>query len=138
MLQWISKGGRVTIFTRDMSWANKDKEIKELLFKKAINNELIIIIASNIGLTKKLENDGATIYTYEELGYTPNSRFTIVRTDRIDSKVAIGKERNGKHFIEEFDSSDGYPFHIANDLTNFLIKFNKINKEGTIQNEESK
>lgn len=137
MFRWINKGGRVTIFTRDMSWAEDDIVIKDMLLKKAMKNELTIILAKNKGLTKNLEQNGANIYTYGELGYTPNSRFTIVRTGRIDSKVAIGKEQNGKHFIEEFSSADGYQFHIANDLVNFLMKNNQVNKRKVNQNATS-
>lgn len=138
MFRWIKKGGRVTIFTRDMSWARNDKDIKDMLLQKAINNELTIILAKNKGFTEYLEKNGANIYTYGEFGYTPNSRFTIVRTGRIDSKVAIGKEQNGKHFIEEFSSSDGYQFPIANDLAKFLIKYSQANKRGVNQNATSK
>lgn len=34
MYRWISTGGRVAIFTRDMSWANEPR-IKDLLLNKA-------------------------------------------------------------------------------------------------------
>ena len=61
-----------------------------------------------------------------DLEYTPTSRFTIVKNGRIDSKVAIGTERDGKHYIEEFSGADGYPLHIANDLSNILIKYNDL------------
>src|SRR5690606_11689679 len=43
MYNWISKGGRVAIFTHDMSWANGQK-MKDLLFAKARNNELCICL----------------------------------------------------------------------------------------------
>jgi hypothetical protein len=35
MLKWISKNGRIVIFTRDMSWAD-DNEIKNILFTKVV------------------------------------------------------------------------------------------------------
>lgn len=138
MFDWISKEGIVTVFTRDMSWAQDDPIIKKLLFDKSQSGELIIILEENRGLTKQLEESGAKIHTYGKLDYTPNSRFTIVRSGRIDSKVAIGKEQNGKHFIQEFSSADGYQFHIANDMANFLIKYCQANQKGNNQNANSK
>lgn len=138
MFDWISKEGIVTVFTRDMSWAQDDPIIKKLLFDKSQSGELIIILEENRGLTKQLEESGANIHTYGKLDYTPNSRFTIVRSGRIDSKVAIGKEQNGKHFIQEFSSADGYQFHIANDMANFLIKYCQANQKGNNQNANSK
>jgi len=138
MFNWISKEGVVTVFTRDMSWAQDDPVIKRLLFEKSQGGELVIILAENKDLTKQLEKSGAKIYTYGELNYIPNSRFTIVRSGRIDSEVAVGKEQNGKHFIQEFSSSDGYQFHIANDMVSFLIKYNELNQKGNNKNENSK
>lgn len=124
MYNWIKNGGRVTIFTRDMSWAQTDSVIKDMLIQKSKAKELNIILAERNSFIEELERSGANINVYGELGYTPTSRFTIVKTGRIDSKVAIGTERNGKHYIEEFKSGDGYPLHIANDLANILIKLN--------------
>src|SRR5262245_26858260 len=41
MHQWIDHGGRVAIWTRDMSWA-QNPETRQLLTKKAQQNELIL------------------------------------------------------------------------------------------------
>lgn len=132
MYRWINNRGIVTIFTRDMSWANKDQKMLELFRKKARNKELNIISDKNIGIISSLEKVGAKVYTYGELEYIPNSRFTLIRTGKTDSKVAIGKDKNGKHFIEEFGISDGDQFHIANDLVNFIKQFNYVHKKEKI------
>lgn len=126
MYNWIKNGGRVTIFTRDMSWAQKNPTIENMLHKKAKDDELSIILSEKNEFINGIEKSGAKIYTYGDLGYTPTSRFTIVKTDRIGSKVAIGSENEGEHYIEEFSSSNGYPFHIANDLSKFLIHYNDV------------
>src|SRR5437868_6896669 len=34
MFKWIQQGGKVAIFTRDMSWAD-ERKVKDLLFSKA-------------------------------------------------------------------------------------------------------
>ncbi|PFL17644.1 hypothetical protein COJ07_21480 [Bacillus cereus] len=126
MINWIKKGGRVIVFTRDMSWAQSDINVKRMLINKAEDNELEIVLLEKNSFTNELQEKGASIYTYGDLGYTPKSRFTIVRTDRVDSKVAIGSEKDGNHYIEEFGSSDGYPLHIANDLIHIIKQFNKL------------
>lgn len=126
MINWIQKGGRVIVFTRDMSWAQHDITVKDMLLRKSKNNELSIILAEKSEFISELEENGANIYTYGELNYTPTSRFTIVKRGRIDSKVAIGTEKDGKHYIEEFSQNDGYQFPIANDLANILIHYNNL------------
>lgn len=51
MYNWISKGGRVVIFTRDMSWAS-DARIKDLLLRKAELEELSICVPKKIPLNR--------------------------------------------------------------------------------------
>lgn len=126
MIDWIEKGGSVTVFTRDMSWAQDDISVKRMLLRKAEKSELEIVLYEKNEFISELENKGAKIYTYGELDYIPKSRFTIVRTNRLDSKVAIGSEKNGKHYIEEFGVTDGYPLHIANDLINLIKQFSRV------------
>src|SRR5206468_672153 len=43
MLNWIEHGGRVAIWTRDMSWA-QNPETRRLLTEKARRNELILCL----------------------------------------------------------------------------------------------
>ena len=74
-------------------------------------------------MTDSLESMGANIFTYGETEYTPTTRFTIVKAGRIDSKVAIGKKVHGKHVVEEFNAEDGYPLHIAKDMSNLIMKY---------------
>ena len=101
MYEWISKGRRVVIFTHDMSWANEDR-MRRILAKKAQRNELTICLPKNIELTRSLTRYGATILTYEQLNYVPQSRFTIINKDRMDAHVAVGRRIGNKHIIEEY------------------------------------
>jgi hypothetical protein len=128
MKNWISKGGRVAVFTRDMTWAN-DNDMKKLLTKKAKDHELLLIMPEKIELSNQLETDGAEIFTYQELNHDPESRFTIIHKGRMDSEVAVGRKVNGKHKIEEFQKGQHPIFSIADDLIDILIKYNKINNE---------
>ncbi len=120
MHQWISQEGRVTIFTRDMSWGG-DARILRLLRTKASDGDLSVCLPRRIPLTEELEQHGAKIYTYEGLRYEPESRFTIVRKGRMDAQVAIGRRRDGgPHIIEEFSAGHDPVFHLANDLAEII------------------
>lgn len=116
MLNWIAYGGRVAIWTRDMSWANDDSS-KDLLLKKAQSGELIICLPTHTSFSKELEEKGGEIYVYGmELLSDPSARFTIAFYGRDGSKVAIGRARADKHIIEEFDTGSHPAFNLANEL----------------------
>lgn len=116
MLHWIAYGGRVAIWTRDMSWA-KDDESKNLLLEKSESGELIICLPTHTTFSKELEKKGAEIYVYgTELLSDPSARFTIAYYGRDGSKVAIGRARADKHIIEEFDSGSHPAFNLAYEL----------------------
>jgi hypothetical protein len=116
MLHWIAYGGRVAIWTRDMSWA-KDEKSKSLLLDKARDGELIICLPIQTPFSELLEKEGAKIYVYgTELLSDPSARFTIAYYGRDGSKVAIGRARADKHIIEEFDSGSHPAFHLAYEL----------------------
>jgi hypothetical protein len=119
MHQWINKGGRVVIFTRDMSWAIQS-EIRDLLLQKAAANELTICLPSHITLADELAQAGAEIITYEGLNYIPRSRFTIINKDRTDAQIAVGRLIDKKHVIEEYAEGAHPVFAVANDLVEIL------------------
>ena len=124
MLDWISKTGRTVIFTRDMSWA-KTNDIKNKLVDKARAQELILCMPLKTEFASDLEKDGAEVYEYPNLDYTPESRFTIVHYGRSDAKLAIGRTASdGKHRITEFENGLHPQFHLAEDLVNILRKIN--------------
>ena len=54
MRKWIEPGGRVAIWTRDLTWATEDDGSLALLTKKAENNELILCIAVENELSRGL------------------------------------------------------------------------------------
>jgi len=127
MLHWIAYGGRVAIWTRDMSWAT-DNESQELLLKKAKSGELIICMPSHTTFSKQLEDEGAKIYEYgTKLLSEPSARFTIAFYGRDGSKVAIGRAKADKHVIEEFDSGSHPAFHLAYELVQVAKNASLIN-----------
>ena len=146
LYDWIDKGGRVVIFTRDMSWANdsvptwprlqrllshlpflritfRQKELKSLLIKKAQAGDLRICLPTMIPLAKELQQAGADVFCYEALNYLqPESRFTIINWGRMDMHVAVGRRVNNKHVIEEFSVGQHPVFSVAKDLVEILSR----------------
>lgn len=121
MYNWISRSGRVAIFSRDLSWVS-DK-IKKLLLSKAKQSELCICVPKMIPLVDELQKAGAEICSYPELSYIPSSRFTIINCDRADASVAVGGKKQNKHIIREFALGEHPFFAVANDLVHVLKKF---------------
>ncbi len=123
MRKWISSGGRVVIFSRDMSWAG-DEATRQILLEKARRDELTVCVERSIPLTDDLRQSGARIVTYEALGHVPRSRFTIVDFDRDGARVAVGVPVQNRHVIQEFRSGDHPYFAVAEDLVKFIIASN--------------
>lgn len=119
MLDWISREGRVAVYTRDMSWAQNDEGVRQVLRTKAAANELTVCLPSKISLTDDLEAHGATIYAYGPIAYGPVSRFTIIRQDREDAEVAIGRRIAGLHTIATYSRGSHSAFALAEDLVQF-------------------
>ena len=115
LYSWIGTGGRVVIFTRDMTWVSDDRMVR-LLSAKAEASELTICMPEATSLTNNLAERGAQIVTYSELDFVPRSRFTIVRSGRADAEVAIGRTIDGLHTIEEFRVGEHPAFALAEDL----------------------
>jgi len=116
MHAWIEHGGRVAIWTRDMSWA-QNPETRQLLTEKARRNELILCLPEVNALASELSEAGAEVCAYGTgLLEAPASRFTIVFFGRDGSRVAVGRAEGDSHVIDEF-SAGGHPaFHLAADL----------------------
>jgi hypothetical protein len=142
MHDWISQGGRVAIFSNDMSWVSDDvyvkllerawmhisgksrPNIKELLTTKAANDELLLCLPRANRLAKELESQGAKLATYEDLGFVPEGRFTIVRHGQQDASVAIGSvDSKGVRRIEKFPKGRHPAFAMAEDLVTFVTRY---------------
>ena len=63
MFRWIKNGGRVVIWTHDMSWVN-DREMSQMLRAKAESRELIICLPEKVDKTDYLEKRGAEVIAY--------------------------------------------------------------------------
>ena len=128
MHDWIQDGGRVAIWTRDMSWAD-DERTENLLRDKAAKDELVIFSPSSSPLTQSLADAGAEVYYYgKDRLDSPSSRFTITQFGRHGSSVAVGRAGNRTHIIDEFHSGDHPAFHIAADLVTLAKSLKRSEK----------
>lgn len=99
--------------------------IRELLDKKAQENNLILCLPDKSSLSNDLEKLGAHVYTFNSLGVVPESRFTIIRYGRFDAEVAIGHRFQGRHRIETFQRGLHPAQAMADDLVDFVKHFNE-------------
>lgn len=129
MHRWISHGGRVAIWTRDLSWV-ADNETKDLLLRKAARKELILCIPTTIQIATELTNAGAEVCIYgRDLLESPSSRFTIAFFERAGSRVAVGRAEGDAHVIEEFSAGSHPAYHMAVDLIKLARAVSAYRKE---------
>jgi hypothetical protein len=127
MFRWIENGGKVCIFSNDLSWVDDD-EMVSMLKSKAGKDELKICVPSMVPIAETLKAAGATILTYAPLKVTPLSRFTIINCGRMDSQVAVGRRLDGQHVVEEFGAGDHPVFAVASDLVEIITKYSQTRR----------
>jgi hypothetical protein len=116
MHNWIEHGGRVAIWSRDMSWV-RDDDTRELLRDKAKQNELILCLPEHNDLSRELAEAGAEVCSYgKKCLESPASRFTITSFGRVGARLAVGRTEGETHVIEEFVAGGDPAFHLAADL----------------------
>jgi len=129
MHDWIQHGGRVAIWTRDMSWA-QNAQTRRLLREKAERTELILCLPEPNELARELSAAGAEICAYGAQHLeSPASRFTIAFFGRAGSRVAVGHAAGDAHVIDEFDAGDYPAFYLAEDLV-ALVRARHSNQAG--------
>jgi hypothetical protein len=120
MHDWILNGGRVAIWTRDMSWADS-ADTHRLLKEKAALNELILCLHETNELTEELSRAGAEICAYgKNTLELPASRFTISCFGRDGARVAVGRAEGENHVIDEFNSRTNPAYFLAEDLVKLV------------------
>jgi hypothetical protein len=119
MHEWMKHGGRVAIWTRDMSWAH-NPETQRLLTEKARKNELVLCLPQLNELASELVREGAEACVYGTHLLESASRFTIVFLGRDGSRVAVGRASGDTHVIDEFDAGAHPAFYLASDLVTLV------------------
>lgn len=118
LVNWLGKGGRTAVFTRDMSWASGAAEYS--LKSKATKGELMLCVGRRTSLIDELVRLGAAVYDYSAIGFEPESRFTIIDYKKFGSRVAIGVVEETKHVIREFDRADEAVMSLARDMVGLI------------------
>ena len=127
MFRWLQHGGKVCIFSNDLSWVD-DNEMISMLRQKAEKDELRICIPELIPIAETLKKSGASILTYSPLKFVPQSRFTIINHGRMDAQVAVGRRMNGEHVVEEFGAGDHPVFAVASDLVELVTRYSQTRR----------
>lgn len=127
MYCWIENGGKVCIFSNDLSWVD-DEEMVSMLKRKAGIDELQICVPAMVPIAETLKAAGATILTYAALKVVPQSRFTIINSGRMDAQVAVGRRLDGAHIVEEFGAGDHPVFAIASDLVEIVTRYSQTRR----------
>lgn len=118
LYRWIDSGGRVAIWTRDMSWA-EDAAMNQLLLRKAQAKELIICLPKAIATSDYLKQNDAEVVAYGTWD-APAVSFTIINYNRAGSRVAVGRASGNKHIIQEFSEGEHPAFYMAHDLVRMV------------------
>lgn len=125
MKNWIKTNGVVKIFSRDLSWL--DDEMYGVL--QAKGEDLYLYVEKENEKIKKIlqMNPESKIYFYEDIGFTPSSRFTIIHANKDEKQIAIAiKEQKGyrnlEHeiYISRDSAIDKKMLSLANDLMNCI------------------
>lgn len=110
MQRLIKMQGKICIMSRDLSWITP--EIEASIIHKG--DSMLIFAQRSTELTKRMADQGVSIYLYGDSGFEPKTRFTIIRFNQIQPQVAIAKPLNklkGKytydHKIYEAESENG-------------------------------
>ena len=101
LLDWLNKGSRTVIFTRDLTWADESADILNILEKKARNKELTICLYRNTDTTNRLRALGAEVYVHNLSENQLKSRFTIIDYGKSNPKITVGTRNNSGQFVNE-------------------------------------
>lgn len=101
LLDWLNKGSRTVIFTRDLTWANESADILNTLERKARNKELTICLYQRNQITNHLSELGAEIYIHNLSNNQLKSRFTIIDYGKNNPRITVGTRNSNGQFVNE-------------------------------------
>lgn len=127
--------GKICILSRDLSWI--DDDILGVLAGK--RDSVLVFAEVENEITRKLVKVGVRVKYYGDTGFTPVTRFTVIRYNRDDRQVAIANTRNTIHSRSNFithtiymtsglheDRKDRWLNSLAFDM---IMLFEKVSKE---------
>jgi hypothetical protein len=121
MRNLLQRGGSANIFACNLSWVTPN--VRAFMIEHARCNKILkLYVPRHNKITRDLASKGVHVITYENLGYTPEARFTLLNPDEPGSSLlAIGKGTVPRFVIEEFtDNEHARMISIARDLFHIL------------------
>lgn len=86
MKQIISNEGKVVVFAGSLSWVDND-EIKQVMLNK--KGKLHLCVEETAPHIDEFKKAGVNVYTYGSSGFSPKTRFTVMRQGTTNEKIAI-------------------------------------------------
>lgn len=127
LLDWLNKGGRTVIFTRDLTWADESADILKTLEKKARTHDLTICLYRHTETTKHLRDEGAEVYIHNLPENQLKSRFTIIDYGKSNPRITVGtRNSNGQFVNERYDMKTN-----PNACTAFIELFELVKSQNT-------
>lgn len=110
-----------SIFADKMRFTNTDKT-QTILRRKARRKDLTLYLPRMTEFAKELEDLGAIVCIYGDHRFTPQTRFTIVRSKQHDAQIYFGyKRKDGKYALKIFSNSNGeFAYHVTKDLIDII------------------
>lgn len=132
MQKLIKIQGKICIMSRDLSWVTP--EIEATITHK--RDSMLLFAQQSTELTKRMVNNGASVFLYGDMGFEPRTRFTIIRYNQSYPQIAIAKPSNslkGKHTYNhkiyqaksENGDTDAWLISLALDLMELCKKSGK-------------
>ena len=126
MRQIISNEGKIIVFAGELSWVNND-EIRKALKEKG--KDLTLCVKNTAPNLEDYKKAGVKVYTYNDGDFSPKARFTIIRPNDTNEKIAIASvldnHKTEKRYVYEItrDNSDyksEWIIGAANDIVNLI------------------
>ena len=135
LLNWLNKGSRTVIFTRDLTWADESADILNTLERKSRNKELTICLYRNTKTTDHLAELGAEVFIHNLSDNQLKSRFTIIDYGKSNPKITVGTRNSSGKFVNERYDMNTNPNACNAFIELFELVKNQKLTENTIQSE---
>lgn len=123
LVNFMEKGGRTVVLSRDLSWVTDD--LIGRLERKSRKKDLIVFMPRLNETAKRLQKAGADVRCFGEAltdgaSNIVKSRFTIIQWDSYSARITYPKEDHSYHY--NFEYVMGEPaMELAQDLIRLLI-----------------
>lgn len=82
----IKREGKIIVFAGDLSWVDNNRIKKAIIDKK---DDLFLCVNNSAQHIQEFQNAGVKVLTYGDKDFSPCTRFTVIRKDSPDERIAI-------------------------------------------------